>query len=145
MFSLPILCSQFMFRITYCSPTLTHGSWMLYDKIFILWNAAQDSQDPNPLIRALAVRTMGCIRVDKITEYLYDPLQRCLKVHIHNSFIILPCLFFSLILFLIVLIPVTFVFGLTICNPCLCLIYIDRTMIHMFARQQPFVLQSCMT
>ena len=37
-------------------------------------------QDPNPLIRALAVRTMGCIRVDKITEYLCDPLQRCLKV-----------------------------------------------------------------
>lgn len=23
---------------------------------------------------------MGCIRVDKITEYLCDPLQRCLKV-----------------------------------------------------------------
>jgi len=41
----------------------------------------QDSQDPNPLIRALAVRTMGCIRVDKITEYLCDPLQRCLKVN----------------------------------------------------------------
>lgn len=40
----------------------------------------QDSQEPNPLIRALAVRTMGCIRVDKITEYLCDPLQRCLKV-----------------------------------------------------------------
>ena len=47
---------------------------------FILYNDAQDSQDPNPLIRALAVRTMGCIRVDKITEYLCDPLQRCLKV-----------------------------------------------------------------
>ena len=43
-------------------------------------NTAQDTQDPNPLIRALAVRTMGCIRVDKITEYLCDPLQRCLKV-----------------------------------------------------------------
>lgn len=35
----------------------------------------KDSQDPNPLIRALAVRTMGCIRVDKIVEYLCDPLQ----------------------------------------------------------------------
>jgi hypothetical protein len=23
---------------------------------------------------------MGCIRVDKITEYLCDPLHRCLKV-----------------------------------------------------------------
>ncbi|KAF3677666.1 hypothetical protein T459_16458 [Capsicum annuum] len=38
-----------------------------------------DSQDPNPLIRDLAVRTMGCIRADKIIEYLCDPLQRCLK------------------------------------------------------------------
>jgi AP-1 complex subunit beta-1 len=35
-----------------------------------------DAQDPNPLIRALAVRTMGCIRVDKITEYLCEPLAR---------------------------------------------------------------------
>ena len=39
----------------------------------------KDSLDPSPLIRALAVRTMGCIRVDKITEYLCDPLDRCLK------------------------------------------------------------------
>lgn len=39
----------------------------------------KDSQDPNPLIRALAVRTMGCIRVDRITEYLCDPLEKCLK------------------------------------------------------------------
>ena len=35
-------------------------------------------QDPNPLIRALAVRTMGCIRVDKIVEYLCEPLRKCL-------------------------------------------------------------------
>ena len=45
----------------------------------------QDSQDPNPLIRALAVRTMGCIRVDRITEYLCDPLQRCLRVSQRNA------------------------------------------------------------
>ncbi len=38
-----------------------------------------DTQDPNPLIRALAVRTMGCIRVSKITEYLCDPLHRTLE------------------------------------------------------------------
>lgn len=31
------------------------------------------------MIRALAVRTMGCIRVDKITEYLCEPLRKCLK------------------------------------------------------------------
>ena len=40
----------------------------------------KDCEDPNPLIRALAVRTMGCIRVDKITEYLCEPLRKCLKV-----------------------------------------------------------------
>ena len=34
--------------------------------------------DPNPLIRALAVCALGCIRVEKITEYLCDPLQRTL-------------------------------------------------------------------
>eukprot|EP01134_Creolimax_fragrantissima_P004200 CFRG4200T1 len=39
----------------------------------------KDCHDPSPLIRALAVRTMGCIRVDKITEYLCDPLRKCLK------------------------------------------------------------------
>ncbi|KAE9026927.1 AP-2 complex subunit beta [Phytophthora fragariae] len=39
----------------------------------------KDAQDPNPLIRALSVRTMGCIRVDRITEYLCEPLRRCLQ------------------------------------------------------------------
>lgn len=41
--------------------------------------SVKDCEDPNPLIRALAVRTMGCIRVDKITEYLCEPLRKCLK------------------------------------------------------------------
>ena len=44
-----------------------------------LFFSPQDTQDPNPLIRALAVRTMGCIRVDKIVEYLCEPLRKCLK------------------------------------------------------------------
>lgn len=39
----------------------------------------KDTQDNNPFIRALAVRTMGCIRVEKITEYLCDPLQLALQ------------------------------------------------------------------
>lgn len=39
----------------------------------------KDCGDPNPLIRALAVRTMGCIRVEKISEYLCEPLRRALK------------------------------------------------------------------
>ncbi len=41
---------------------------------------SKDCEDSNPLIRALAVRTMGCIRVDKITEYLCEPLRKCLRV-----------------------------------------------------------------
>eukprot|EP00762_Andalucia_godoyi_P000920 ANDGO_03804.mRNA.1 Beta-adaptin-like protein C len=39
----------------------------------------QDAQDPNPLVRALAVRTMGCVRVENIQEYLADPLRRAVK------------------------------------------------------------------
>lgn len=39
----------------------------------------KDASDTNPLIRALAVRTMSCIRVEQITEYLTQPLQMCLK------------------------------------------------------------------
>jgi AP-1 complex subunit beta-1 len=38
----------------------------------------KDSEHPSPLIRALAIRTMGCIRVDKITEYLVPPLKKAL-------------------------------------------------------------------
>ena len=60
----------------YCAAYLLNTALTLHTCL----DATQDSQDPNPLIRALAVRTMGCIRVDKITEYLCDPLQRCLKV-----------------------------------------------------------------
>jgi len=39
----------------------------------------RDAADPNPLVRALAIRTMGCIRVERITEYLCEPLERALK------------------------------------------------------------------
>jgi len=37
----------------------------------------KDASDTNPLIRALAVRTMGCIRLDQVTEYLLEPLRKC--------------------------------------------------------------------
>ena len=30
-------------------------------------------------MRALAVRTMGCIRVERITEYLCDSLKECIS------------------------------------------------------------------
>lgn len=45
--------------------------------ILVVSTFCKDSQDQNPLIRALAVRTMGCIRLDQITEYLMEPLRRC--------------------------------------------------------------------
>ncbi|KAG5437115.1 hypothetical protein PCANB_001236 [Pneumocystis canis] len=39
----------------------------------------QDTEDPNPLVRALAIRTMGCIRVNKIVDYLFEPLRKTLR------------------------------------------------------------------
>jgi len=39
----------------------------------------KDTEDANPLIRALAIRTMGCLRADKIIDYLPDPLRKCLR------------------------------------------------------------------
>eukprot|EP00656_Telonema_subtile_P047059 TRINITY_DN5384_c0_g1_i1.p1 TRINITY_DN5384_c0_g1~~TRINITY_DN5384_c0_g1_i1.p1 ORF type:complete len:717 (-),score=282.29 TRINITY_DN5384_c0_g1_i1:72-2222(-) len=38
-----------------------------------------DSQCANPLLRALAVRTMGCIRVEKISEYLIQPIKKAIR------------------------------------------------------------------
>ncbi len=31
------------------------------------------------MIRALAIRTMGCLRVEKIVDYLMEPLKKGLK------------------------------------------------------------------
>ncbi|KAH9976836.1 armadillo-type protein [Lactifluus volemus] len=47
----------------------------------------KDSDDQNPLIRALAIRTtgMGCIRVERIIDYLAGPLQKCL--HDENPYV----------------------------------------------------------
>lgn len=39
----------------------------------------QDTEDVNPLVRALAIRTMGCIRVDKMVDYMEIPLRRTLQ------------------------------------------------------------------
>ena len=38
-----------------------------------------DCESPNPLVRALAIRSMGCIRVERISEYLCEPLRAALK------------------------------------------------------------------
>ena len=39
----------------------------------------QDSQDYNPLIRALAVRTMCRIRLESVAEHMIIPLRKCLQ------------------------------------------------------------------
>jgi hypothetical protein len=39
----------------------------------------KDSEDSNPLVRALAIRTMGCLRAEKIIDYLCNPLQKALR------------------------------------------------------------------
>ncbi|ORC85522.1 AP-1 complex subunit beta [Trypanosoma theileri] len=36
----------------------------------------QDTTNSSPIVRALAVRTMLCIRVDSVTEYTLEPLRR---------------------------------------------------------------------
>ena len=50
------------------------------DKAILIVNTFQkDAMSTSPLIRALAIRTMGCIRVDRITEYLAEPLSKAIK------------------------------------------------------------------
>jgi len=45
--------------------------------ILAIHSFRKDANDPhNPLLRALAVRTMGCIRLDQMTEYLLEPLRK---------------------------------------------------------------------
>ncbi|KAJ1818025.1 beta-adaptin [Coemansia sp. RSA 2675] len=39
----------------------------------------KDAEDTNPLIRALAIRTMGCLHVQEVLDHLSDPLRKCLK------------------------------------------------------------------
>jgi hypothetical protein len=69
---------QIAFQSVYCDLCC------VFEHVFFIFSCTKDTQDPNPLIRALAVRTMGCIRVIKITEYLCDPLQRALVVRLRQ-------------------------------------------------------------
>ncbi|KAJ6246559.1 ap-1 complex subunit beta-1 [Anaeramoeba flamelloides] len=47
--------------------------------ILVVNTLVKDTQDENPLVRALALRTMGCIKVEGVTEYLCQPLRKCLN------------------------------------------------------------------
>jgi hypothetical protein len=55
------------------------------DTILAVNSFVKDCADPNPLIRALAVRTMGCIRVHKITEYGLPPCCPIPSSHVPPS------------------------------------------------------------
>ena len=50
----------------------------------------QDSEDPNPLIRALAIRTMGCVRVDKMVDYMEEPLRKTAAICVAKLFDLNP-------------------------------------------------------
>nr|CCC93918.1 putative beta-adaptin, fragment [Trypanosoma congolense IL3000] len=39
----------------------------------------QDTTNTSPIVRALAVRTMMCVRVDSVTEYTLEPLRRAVN------------------------------------------------------------------
>ena len=68
---------------THC--TYAHGYKRNYAKshpdlcILAVNTFVQDAEDPNPLIRALAIRTMGCIRVEKMIDYMEEPLRKTLR------------------------------------------------------------------
>ncbi|EDO19613.1 hypothetical protein Kpol_1018p152 [Vanderwaltozyma polyspora DSM 70294] len=47
--------------------------------ILVVNTFVTDAQDPNPLIRCMAIRTMSMIRVDKILEYIEIPLRKTLQ------------------------------------------------------------------
>ena len=49
------------------------------DALMVVNLFRKDIMQGTPLIRALAVRTMGCLRVQKINEYLCDLLKKALN------------------------------------------------------------------
>lgn len=49
------------------------------DAIMVVNLFRKDVMKGSPLIKALAVRTMGCLRVHKLNEYLCDPLKDALS------------------------------------------------------------------
>ncbi|KAH0582421.1 hypothetical protein H2248_010364 [Termitomyces sp. 'cryptogamus'] len=47
--------------------------------ILAVYTFVKDTDDPNPLVRALPIRNMGCLRAEKIIDHLCGPLQKCLR------------------------------------------------------------------
>jgi len=49
------------------------------DAVLVVHNFQNDARNPNPLIRALALRTMGYIRVDRVVDHLCESLNECIS------------------------------------------------------------------
>ena len=58
---------------------ITYAPFEPEQSIMAVNSFIQDSQDYNPLIRALAVRTMCRIKVDTVAEYMVQPLKQSLQ------------------------------------------------------------------
>ena len=72
----------YLYIINYAKiqPDLTILAINSFRKAIFFYLIYQDGVDKtNPFLRALAIRTMGCIRVKQITEYLLEPLKKAIK------------------------------------------------------------------
>ena len=58
---------------------VTYSSQEPEQSIMAVNTFIHDSEDPNPIIRALAVRTMCRIKLESVAEYMIIPLKKCLK------------------------------------------------------------------
>lgn len=69
---LPLKKLVYLYIINYarCNPDLV---------ILVINTFVRDAADPNPLVRALSLRTMALIRLDKVMEYVADPMHKALR------------------------------------------------------------------
>ena len=58
---------------------VTYSSQEPEQSIMAVNTFIHDSEDPNPIVRALAVRTMCRIKLESVAEYMIIPLKKCLK------------------------------------------------------------------
>eukprot|EP01006_Ploeotia_vitrea_P022841 TRINITY_DN55263_c0_g1_i1.p1 TRINITY_DN55263_c0_g1~~TRINITY_DN55263_c0_g1_i1.p1 ORF type:complete len:994 (+),score=123.10 TRINITY_DN55263_c0_g1_i1:36-3017(+) len=59
---------------------IMNNSRLQPDKAILAVNTfVQDCQHDNPIVRALALRTMLCLRVDSVTDYTTETLKKCIS------------------------------------------------------------------
>lgn len=58
---------------------VTYSQEQSEESIMVVNTFVLDSQDANPLVRALAIRTMGRIRIETVAEAMIIPLKQCLQ------------------------------------------------------------------